>query len=183
MVRAPAPGARFLFGYEEALGYCVGDIVRDKDGITAALVMAELVAMLRADGLTLLDRLDELAQRFGAHVTRQRSIRIEGSDWLERVTAAMAELRSSPPDAIAGRKVQAVEDLLEGRRLPASDVLIFSLDGARLVVRPSGTEPKLKLYAEAVVPVDGAGDVTAARTAASAVVDEVLDAAAAGLDL
>ena len=136
--------------------------MRDKDGITAALVAAELVATLRAEGHTLLDRLDELARRFGAHVTRQRSIRIEGPDWLERVTTSMAKLRSSPPAAFGGRDVRAMEDLLDGRRLPPSDVLIFSLDGARLVVRPSGTEPKLKLYAEAVVPVEN-DDLTAAR--------------------
>jgi phosphomannomutase len=179
VVRAPAPGARFLFGYEEALGYSVDDVVRDKDGITAALVAAELVAMLRSDGLTLLDRLDELAHRFGAHVTRQRSIRIEGPDWLQRVTAAMAALRSSPPGAIAGRAVKTVEDLLEGRRLPPADVLTFGLDGARLVVRPSGTEPKLKLYAEAVVPVDADSDPAVARAAADATLDEVLSAAVA----
>ncbi len=176
VVRAPAPAASFLFGYEEALGYSVDDVVRDKDGITAALVAAELVAMLRSDGLTLLDRLDELAHRFGAHVTRQRSIRIEGPDWLDRVTAAMAALRSSPPGAIVGRAVKTVEDLLEGRRLPPADVLIFGLDGARLVVRPSGTEPKLKLYAEAIVPVEAGGAATA-RGAADATVDEVLASA------
>jgi phosphomannomutase len=180
VVRAPEPGRRFRFGYEEALGYCVGDVVRDKDGISAALVAAELAATLRADGRTLVDRLDEICLVHGAHVTRQRSIRLTGSDWLVRVTAAMAALRSDPPAEVAGRSVLDVEDLLPGGRFEPSDVLILTLDGARLVVRPSGTEPKLKCYVEAVVPVQG-DDVAAARAAASAVADEVLAAIEADL--
>jgi len=177
VVRAPAPGHRFLFGYEEALGYCVGDVVRDKDGISAALVVTELAAELRAEGASLIDRLDEIFRTHGAHVTRQRSIRIAGADWLARVTAAMAALRADPPTTVAGRAVESVEDLLPGGRFAPSDVLIFTLDGARLVVRPSGTEPKCKCYAEAVVPVGDDGDVAAARNRASAVVDEVLEGA------
>jgi phosphomannomutase len=89
----------------------------------------------------------------------------------------MAAVRATPPAEVAGRQVLGVEDLAPGGRLPPSDVLIWTLDGARLVVRPSGTEPKLKIYAEAVVPVDD--DVDAARATARAVVDEVLDAATA----
>ena len=175
VVRTPLPGQRFLFGYEEALGYCVGTLVRDKDGVTAALVAAELAARLKAEGSTLLDRLHEVFRTHGAHVTRQQSIRLTGSDWLDRVTAAMASVRATPPTEVAGRAVIEVEDLATGTRLPPSDVLIWTLDGARLVVRPSGTEPKLKIYAEAVVPVDD--DVQAARSAAAAIVDEILAAA------
>jgi phosphomannomutase len=173
LVRAVEPGQRFRFGYEEALGYCVGELVRDKDGITAALVACELAAGLRAEGRTLLDRLDELARLHGVHATRQRSLRIGGDDWLERVTAAMSSLRASPPGEVGGVAVTEVEDLLPGGRLPPSDVLVLSLDGARLVIRPSGTEPKLKCYAEAVVPVTG-GDVGPARAAASATLERVL---------
>ncbi|MGV3758403.1 MAG: phospho-sugar mutase, partial [Actinomycetota bacterium] len=176
VVRAPAPGHPFLFGYEEALGYCIGEVVRDKDGVSAALVATELAADLRAEGSSLRERLDEIFAEHGAHVTRQRSIRLAGSDWLERVTAAMARLRADPPTAVAGRAVQAVEDLLPGDRFAPSDVLVYTLDGARLVVRPSGTEPKCKLYAEAVVPVAD-GDVTAARADAAAVVADVLQGA------
>lgn len=175
VVRAPAPGHRFLFGYEEALGYCIGEVVRDKDGVSAALVATELAADLRAEGSSLRERLEAIFAEHGAHVTRQRSIRVAGSDWLERVTAAMAGLRADPPSDVAGRAVQAVDDLLPGDRFAPSDVLIYTLDGARLVVRPSGTEPKCKLYAEAVVPV--AGDVAAARADAAAVVAEVLQGA------
>jgi phosphomannomutase len=179
VVRAPGPGQRFLFGYEEALGYCVGDLVRDKDGVTAALIAAELAAELRALGSSVLDRLDAIFRAHGAHVTRQRSIRVEGDDWLDRVTQAMAALRATPPTRVGEREVLAVEDLLPGGRLPPSDVLIWTLDGARLVVRPSGTEPKCKCYAEAVVGVPDGGDVRAARAEASQVVDEVLAAAGA----
>ena len=154
VVRTPGPDQRFAFGYEEALGYCVGDLVRDKDGITAALAMAELAARLRAEGSSLGARLDEIARTHGVHVTRQRSIRVSGSDWLGRVTAAMAALRGDPPAAVAGRSVLRVEDLAVADRFPVpSDVLVWTLDGARAIVRPSGTEPKLKCYAEAVVPV------------------------------
>ena len=175
VVRTPAPGQRFVFGYEEALGYCVGELVRDKDGITAALVAADLAGRLRAGGSSLADRLDELARRHGAHVTRQRSIRVSGGDWLARVTATMAAVRSAPPLEVAGRAVVGVEDLAVADRFPVpSDVLVWTLDGARAIVRPSGTEPKLKCYAEAVVPV-GDGSVAAARQQASTIVDDVLD--------
>jgi phosphomannomutase len=173
VVRAPGPGRRFLFGYEEALGYCAGDLVRDKDGISTALLVAELAAQG-----PILDRLHAIFREHGAHVTRQRSVRIQGSDWLDRVTAAMAAVRATPPGQVAGRAVLEVEDLAPGGRLPPSDVLIWTLDGARAVVRPSGTEPKLKIYAEAVAAVTG-DDVEAARRQARAVVDEVLDSVAA----
>jgi phosphomannomutase len=179
VVRAPGAGQHFLFGYEEALGYCIGELVRDKDGVSTALIAAELAAELRAAGSSVLERLDEIFRTHGAHVTRQRSIRIEATDWLERVTAAMAALRGDPPSAVGERAVLDVEDLLPGDRLSPSDVLIWTLDGARLVIRPSGTEPKCKCYAEAVVGVPDGGDVRAARAEASAIVDQVLDAAAA----
>ncbi|MEO7427840.1 MAG: phospho-sugar mutase [Acidimicrobiales bacterium] len=179
VVRAPGPDQRFLFGYEEALGYCVGDLVHDKDGITAALLAAELGATLLAEGSSVLDRLADIFRVHGAHVTRQRSVRLEGIDWLDRVTAAMASARTTPPAQVGGRVVREVEDLLVAGRLPASDVLIYALDGARLVIRPSGTEPKVKCYAEAVVEVPGGGDVWTARDQASAVVDDVLAGAAA----
>jgi phosphomannomutase len=179
VVRAPTPEQRFMFGYEEALGYCVGGLVHDKDGVSAALLATELGAALKADGQTLLDRLGDIFREHGAHVTRQRSLRLDGTDWLDRVTAAMASVRATPPAEVAGHTVREVEDLLVPRRLPASDVLIFTLEGARLVIRPSGTEAKVKCYAEAVVAVPGGGDVWAARAQAASVVDAVLDGASA----
>jgi len=179
VVRAPKPGQRFVFGYEEALGYSIGGLVRDKDGVTAALIATELASHLKASGQTVLDRLAEIFRTHGAYVTRQRALRLEGADWLDRVTAAMAALRARAPETVAERRVESVEDLLPGGRLPSSDVLIFTLDGARLVIRPSGTEAKVKCYAEAVEVVAPGDDVWVSRARASATVDDVLDAAAA----
>jgi phosphomannomutase len=175
VVRAPAPGQRLLFGYEEALGYSVGGLVRDKDGITAALVVAELVASLTTEGGTLQDRLDDLHRRHGAHVTAARSRRVEGSDWLARVTAVMAQVRAQPPSELAGRPVQTTEDLLVGHRLPSSDVLIWTVPGGRAVLRPSGTEPKVKAYAEGVVPVGDDDDLAGARAQAADLATALLD--------
>jgi len=145
------PGHRFVFGYEEALGYVVGDVVRDKDGISAALAVAELAAAENAAGRTLLDRLDELAMEHGVHATEQVSIRVTD---LPTIAEVMADLRGRPPSAVGGSAVIEVVDLLRDGRLPAADVLVYPLEnGGRVVVRPSGTEPKLKAYLEAVVPV------------------------------
>ncbi len=148
------------FGYEEALGYCVAPaMVRDKDGITAALTVAELAAGLKAQGRTLGDRLDELAVEFGVHATDQLSVRV---DDLAEIGAAMTRARQNPPDGLLGTKLTGITDLL-----PENDVLTFRTGTARVVIRPSGTEPKLKAYLEVVEPVDG-GDVPAARSRASA---------------
>lgn len=133
------------FGYEEALGYAVApDLVRDKDGISAALLVAELAAQLKAEGRTLTDRLDDLAREFGLHATDQLSVRV---DDLALITEAMAGLRAALPQQLLGRPVETAEDLL-----PEADVVILRAAGVRVVVRPSGTEPKLKAYLEVVVP-------------------------------
>jgi len=146
------------FGYEEALGYSVApDLVRDKDGISAALLVAELAAQLKAEGRTLTDRLDDLAREFRLHVTDQLSVRV---DDLGLIAEAMAGLRAALPQQLLGRPVETAEDLL-----PDADVVILRAPGLRVVVRPSGTEPKLKAYLEVVVPVEGS--VAEARTAAA----------------
>jgi len=146
------------FGYEEALGYSVApDLVRDKDGISAALFVAELAAQLKAEGRTLTDRLDDLAREFRLHVTDQLSVRV---DDLGLIAEAMAGLRAALPQQLLGRPVETAEDLL-----PDADVVILRAPGLRVVVRPSGTEPKLKAYLEVVVPVEGS--VAEARTAAA----------------
>jgi phosphomannomutase len=149
--------AKLVFGYEEALGYAVApDLVRDKDGVTAALALARLAAVEKQAGRTLIDRLDDLARRFGVHATAQVALRV---DHPAVVDALMRRLRTDLPSAIAGHRVAAVRDLLaaDPTGLPPSDVLIFELDGdRRFVVRPSGTEPKLKAYLEVVAPVVGA---------------------------
>ncbi|WP_305785036.1 phospho-sugar mutase [Symbioplanes lichenis] len=135
------------FGYEEALGYCVAPgLVRDKDGITAALVVADLAASLKAAGKTLLSRLDELDTEFGVHRTDQVSIRV---DRLDEIAAMMAHLRANPPKELSGEPVTAVEDRA------ADNVVTLRTDRIRVVVRPSGTEPKLKAYLEVIVPVTG----------------------------
>ncbi|NJQ07501.1 phospho-sugar mutase [Streptomyces lonarensis] len=159
------PGLRFA--YEEALGYCVDpDAVRDKDGITAALLVAEVASGLKAEGRTVTELLDELAVAHGLHLTDQLSFRVAE---LSLITDAMARLRAAPPSELAGLPVLRVDDLAAGGpALPPTDGLRYTLRGARVVVRPSGTEPKLKCYLEAVVDVPGAGAVPAARAEAAA---------------
>ncbi|MEO6713725.1 MAG: phospho-sugar mutase [Mycobacteriales bacterium] len=169
------PDARLVLGYEEALGFNVGDwMVHDKDGMGAALVFAELAAVSKRQGESLVARLDGIAERFGLHATSQWSVWLQGTDGSVRIDAVMAALRDKPlPETVAGRLITAVDDLSTGVRrsldggsdsvidLPRSDVLTLHMDGARIVVRPSGTEPKLKMYFEVVVPVRA--DVQSAR--------------------
>ncbi|MFH9659425.1 phospho-sugar mutase [Streptomyces sp. NPDC017248] len=154
------------YGYEEALGYCVDpEGVRDKDGITAALLITELASVLKEEGRTLLDLLDDLAVEHGLHATDQLSVRVED---LSLIADAMRRLREQPPAELAGLPVVRAEDLSRGTdALPPTDGLRYTLDGARVVVRPSGTEPKLKCYLEVVVPVSGPAGLPAARTRAT----------------
>jgi phosphomannomutase len=142
-----------VFGYEEALGYSVApDIARDKDGVSAIITVLELAAELKADGRTLLDRLDDIYREHGLHGTGQLSVRV---DDLSIIARAMDVLRTSPPTVLAGLAVTSVDDLAEGYRgLPSTDGVRLGLDGgARIIARPSGTEPKLKCYIEVVVEV------------------------------
>lgn len=170
------------YGYEEALGYCVDPGgVRDKDGITAALLVAELASVLKEQGRTLLDLLDDLAVEHGLHATDQLSARVED---LSVIAAAMRRLREQPPTALAGLAVTSAEDLLHGTALlPPTDGLRYHLEGARVIVRPSGTEPKLKCYLEVVVPVGSADELPAARAKGTELLDGIKRdlAAAAGI--
>nr|WP_202886663.1 phospho-sugar mutase [Kribbella sandramycini] len=155
-----------VFGYEEALGYCVDPgAVKDKDGVSTLVRVLELAARAKADGKTLVDLLDELAVKYGLHATDQLSVRVED---LSLIQTAMANLRATPPTELGAHGVVRVDDLAEGSaELPPTDGLRYTLsEGARVVVRPSGTEPKLKCYLEVVVPVQN-GDVAAARTTAA----------------
>ncbi|MCX4764592.1 phospho-sugar mutase [Streptomyces sp. NBC_01275] len=154
------------YGYEEALGYCVDpEGVRDKDGITAALLITELASQLKSEGRTLLDLLDDLAVEHGLHATDQLSVRVED---LSVIARAMEQLRTQPPTALAGLAITRAEDLTQGTdRLPPTDGLRYTLDGARVIVRPSGTEPKLKCYLEVVVPVAAHADLPAAHARAA----------------
>ena len=141
------PGTRFVFGYEEALGYAVGDVVRDKDGISAAIALLGLAAQARAAGQSLLDRWDALEQAHGVHLTAQLTLPTRAPGEI------MAGLRAAAPATLGEAAVRRVTDLAQGGELPPTDALILRLDGARVVVRPSGTEPKLKAYLEVTEPV------------------------------
>ncbi|MGW3110012.1 phospho-sugar mutase [Streptomyces sp. NPDC001091] len=160
------------YGYEEALGYCVDpEGVRDKDGITAALLITELASELKESGRTLLDLLDDLALEHGLHATDQLSVRVED---LSVIADAMTRLREQPPTALAALPVTSAEDLTRGTAaLPPTDGLRYTLDGARVIVRPSGTEPKLKCYLEVVVPVADRDALPAARAKAAELLAEI----------
>lgn len=173
------------YGYEEALGYCVDpEGVRDKDGITAALLVTELASTLKEDGRTLLDALDDLAVAHGLHATDQLSVRVED---LTIIAEAMTALRETPPTELAGLPVVQAEDLTHGTAtLPPTDGLRYTLDGeyrARVIVRPSGTEPKLKCYLEAVIPVADRSDLPSARAEGTRVLNAIKQdlSAAAGI--
>ncbi|WP_326778549.1 phospho-sugar mutase [Streptomyces sp. NBC_01445] len=173
------------YGYEEALGYCVDpEGVRDKDGITAALLVTELASTLKEDGRTLLDALDDLAVAHGLHATDQLSVRVED---LTIIAEAMTALRETPPTELAGLPVVKAEDLTHGTAtLPPTDGLRYTLDGeyrARVIVRPSGTEPKLKCYLEAVIPVANRSDLPSARAEGTRVLNAIKQdlSAAAGI--
>lgn len=155
-----------VFGYEEALGYCVDPAaVKDKDGVSTLVRVLQLGAEAKAAGRTLLDLLDDLAKKYGLHATDQLAVRV---DDLSLITAAMDRLRATPPTSLGGHAVEQVEDLNEGsENLPPTDGLRYTLSaGARVVVRPSGTEPKIKCYLEVVIPVEGE-NLAAARTQAT----------------
>ncbi|MGC9961745.1 MAG: phospho-sugar mutase [Acidimicrobiales bacterium] len=166
---------RFVLGYEEALGYCVGEVVRDKDGIGAALAVLAMAAESTTTGRSLLDRWDALEIRYGVHLTAQLSIRHDSP------TALMTRLRDAPLHELAGMLVTDTLDLAGGLgHLPASDVLIYRMGGARLVVRPSGTEPKLKAYLEVVAPLGAAG-LEHTRRLAAETLDQLRDAVVGAL--
>ncbi|MBO7938391.1 phospho-sugar mutase [Streptomyces sp. S9] len=154
------------YGYEEALGYCVDpEGVRDKDGITAALLITELASELKERGRTLLDLLDDLAVEHGLHATDQLSVRVQD---LTVIARAMERLRTNPPASLGGLAVTRAEDLTRGTEtLPPTDGLRYTLDGARVIVRPSGTEPKLKCYLEAVIPAPTHDSLPSAHTKAT----------------
>ncbi len=155
------PGLRFALGYEEALGYAVTDVVRDKDGIGAALALLGLAAAARSAGKSLIDVYDELEATYGVHATAQVTVPTT------RPAGVMAQLRAQPPAALAGQAVIGIADLTGGTsELPSADVLTYRLTNGRVVIRPSGTEPKIKAYLEIAEPVTG-GELAAARARAA----------------
>jgi phosphomannomutase len=140
--------------------------VRDKDGVSAALLLAELAAGLKAEGRTLLDLLDDLAVAHGVHATDSFSVRVSE---LSQIGTLMSRLREAPPQAIAGVDVERMDDLGRGEGgLPPTDGLRwYTTDGSRVIVRPSGTEPKVKIYLEVIEPVQGREGLASARAAAA----------------
>jgi phosphomannomutase len=163
------PGHQLVFGYEEALGYTIGDVVADKDGMSAALVVAEMAARARAEGRSLLDDLDALSARLGVHLTAQLSQRAEGPHGMAALARVVERWRRDPPAELAGLAVSEVVDLADGAGgLPPTDALVVRLGGAgRVVLRPSGTEPKLKAYLEVTTDPPGATGLADAQRVAS----------------
>ena len=185
-------GVRFVFGYEEALGYSVGDLVRDKDGVSAAVLFAELAAVCRAQGTSVLAYLADLYRRFGYYASVQRSVVLEGTVGAAKIAAMMSHLRAHPPSSVAGRVVEERRDYASGDAvradgavtklaLPASNVVSYWLGGGtRIVIRPSGTEPKLKYYIDHREVVAVEEPLTAAEKRSDAAIAAV-DAAVAAL--
>ncbi|MEV6071679.1 phospho-sugar mutase [Nocardia sp. NPDC052001] len=184
---APARGARYaetltgfkwlaragdglVYAYEEAIGHCVDpSTVRDKDGISAAVLAADLVAQLKAQGRTVDDALDDLAIEFGVHAGDQISLRLADAAEAAKV---VERLRETPPAEIAGEKVTCT-DMSQLRGQMRTDALVFEGDSLRVVIRPSGTEPKLKCYAEVVHPVPTPEDLPTAKAAAAQQLSEI----------
>jgi phosphomannomutase len=181
-------GLEFVFGYEEALGYTVGTVVRDKDGISAAVLLAELAAVRHAQGKTLLDELDMLARRYGVFVSGQRAVTLPGSEGLGRIAAIMAGLRDKPPQKVGPLGVLGTSDfaaqgrtLADGRKeplaLPKTNMIALDLEGgSRIIARPSGTEPKVKFYFDLREPMSEGEPVREAEARARARMQEIVQA-------
>lgn len=182
-------GFEFVFGYEEALGYCVGSAVRDKDGISAAVLAAEMTAVLRSRGRSLQQELEEIARRWGVFTSTQVNVTHKGAAGLATIRQMMERLRVSAPARIGADEVVAVSDYEARTRrdlrsgttaaltLPKSNVLTFDLaSGSRIIARPSGTEPKAKFYFDVREEVAAGEPVAAALGRAQAAMQRLADA-------
>jgi phosphomannomutase len=188
-----------IYGYEQATGYAVRpDLVADKDGISAALLVLQLATEEAQRDRTLLDRLDDIALAHGLHVTGQRLLHADGAAGLAQLADAVERVRKEPPPLLDGQPVtvtdlrEGVPDMVDlaggraerspGQPLPPADVLIWHAGGdARVMIRPSGTEPELKIYAEVVRPVRSRADLAGARASATERAERMLAAAASAL--
>jgi phosphomannomutase len=191
MDRKKQKGERFVFGFEEALGYTVGELVRDKDGVSAAVVFAELTAVLRSQNTTVLAHLEALYRRYGLFTSAQVNITRKGAEGLAELRAIMQRLRQNPPWKIGAHDVVSVRDYLQqvtisasGQKtpldLPKSDVLSFELaSGSRLIARPSGTEPKAKFYVDVREPIAKGEPLSAAEARAASEMAKLCDEFAA----
>ncbi|MDE3083514.1 MAG: phospho-sugar mutase, partial [Acidobacteriota bacterium] len=176
--RAAGTG-RLLFGYEEAIGFAVDPLVADKDGLSAALAICALATRLARDGATLLTRLDELEETYGVHSGGALSVRAEGEGGLEALAGALAALTREAPTELGGESVANVVDLAQGWHGLVTEGVLFELARGRVIVRPSGTEAKLKAYVELVE--DAGEDLAATRMRLAVAVAAVLDDLAARL--
>jgi phosphomannomutase len=174
LARAAGDGV-LRFGYEEALGFAVDPDVADKDGLSAALALAKLADELRGHGQTLMDRLDEIETRFGVHSVFQLSLRAEGATGLAAIVDAVQRLREQPPSSLGGVAVSAHFDLAVGYEGldPTDGVLLQLGEFGRVVVRPSGTEPKLKAYIEITSPPSDATSLAEQRRHGADLVEAV----------
>lgn len=195
MEREAQTGTRFILGFEEALGYSVGTTCRDKDGIGAAVIFAELAAHAAARGRSVLDELEALWRRYGLHLSRQHSTSLRGAEGKRRIQAIMEGLRKRPPEAIDGQQVVLTRDYREGLErdartgatqaltLPPSNVLSFFLrDGTRIIARPSGTEPKIKFYVDVRIEVPEGAPLREAEAEGQRVIQSRLEAFIAHTD-
>jgi phosphomannomutase len=179
--------ARYCFGYEEALGYSVGRIVRDKDGISAAVLFADLAARCRAEGITVIERLDRLYRQHGLWVSVQKSITRPGTEGLAEIERAMQRLGTDRPARLGAWSVTGSTDYRTGaetrpRWLPATSMIGLELEGrGRVLVRPSGTEPKLKIYVDVCVDVGKEETVRVREEAAQSEARAIADALAGHL--
>jgi phosphomannomutase len=169
MAREREEGASFLFGYEEALGYTVGTVARDKDGIGAALIFADLAGWCRARATDVLGYLEEIQRRHGLFVARQVNFTFPGTEGALAISAIMDGFRAKPPPRIGAWSLESAVDYRRGvRGLPPANVIAYELEGgSRVTLRPSGTEPKIKYYFDLKEPVLGAESAAAARARAN----------------
>ncbi|NNF05327.1 MAG: phospho-sugar mutase [Candidatus Eisenbacteria bacterium] len=185
-IERKSEGLDFIFGFEEALGYTVSELVRDKDGVGAALVFADLMAFCKHSQKTALEYLAEIYAEFGVYLSAQKSLTLPGSSGLAKIQNMMAQLRENPPVTVGEAKVVSIADLQSGEEknigsgeisklsFPPSNVLRFRLDeGSQILARPSGTEPKIKFYVE--VREDVEGNLDKARGRAKSRMDSLLE--------
>lgn len=173
-------GATFLFGYEEALGYTVGTVARDKDGVGSALVFADMVAWLASQKKTVWNYLEEVQRKHGLYLGAQKSLTLPGSEGAKQIAAIMDNFRKTPPSKIGGLKVESVKDYRhdgsDPNRLPSSNVLAYLLEGgSRVTLRPSGTEPKIKYYFDLRESLQDGEAIDAARNRAQTRLAELQD--------
>ncbi|GHG64135.1 phospho-sugar mutase [Comamonas sp. JC664] len=176
--REHAEGTRFVFGYEEALGYTVGTVTRDKDGVGSALVMADLAAWCESRGTTVLGYLEEIQRAHGLYVGAQRNFTFPGAAGAQVIRGIMDAFRASPPATVGADAVRAVRDYKKGERgLPPSNVVALELaSGGRVTLRPSGTEPKIKYYFELKETLAEGEPLAQARVRAEAQLGRFIDA-------